>query len=130
MPAITSATPHTMKAPNGSEPVVAVTPPTFGFFCSVTPLTLVLGDGAAVLVAETVTDGETDGEAEGDVVTVGETEGDTETEGETDGDGEGAAAGQLTQNTLCFTSAPCAPGAWIVSLRCHPCWGCGATPEF
>jgi hypothetical protein len=31
-----------------------------------------------------------------------------------------------TQNTLCFTSAPCEPSALMVSLTCQPCWGCGS----
>jgi hypothetical protein len=28
-----------------------------------------------------------------------------------------------TQNTWCFTSAPCEPSALMVSLTCQPCWG-------
>jgi hypothetical protein len=34
----------------------------------------------------------------------------------------------VTQNTLCFTSAPTAPAALTVSLRCQPCSGCWAYP--
>jgi hypothetical protein len=40
----------------------------------------------------------------------------------------GVVSQPLTQNTLCFTSAPCAPSALMVSLTCHPCWGCGSNP--
>jgi hypothetical protein len=32
----------------------------------------------------------------------------------------------VTQNTLCLTSAPCDPSAWIVSLTWNPCWGCSS----
>jgi hypothetical protein len=33
-----------------------------------------------------------------------------------------------TQNTLCFTSAPCEPSELTVSFTCQPCWGCGSNP--
>ena len=107
-----------------------------------TACTVVLGVGEVIKV------GETEVELVGVTVTVGETLGDGVTlgdgltlgDGETDGDGlavtvgetlgDGDATGQFTQKTLCFTSAPCAPGAWIVSLRCQPCFGCGAMPLF
>jgi hypothetical protein len=35
----------------------------------------------------------------------------------------------IGENTLCFTSAPCAPSALMVSLTCQPCWGCGSNPS-
>jgi hypothetical protein len=38
----------------------------------------------------------------------------------------GGASQPDTQNTLCFTSAPCEPSAWMVSFTCQPCWGCGS----
>jgi hypothetical protein len=34
----------------------------------------------------------------------------------------------FTQKTLCLTSAPCDPSAWIVSLTCQPCTGWGVMP--
>ena len=38
----------------------------------------------------------------------------------------GGASHPVTQNTLCFTSAPCDPSAFTVSFTCQPCWGCGS----
>ena len=34
----------------------------------------------------------------------------------------------VTQNTLCFTSAPWDPSAWMVSLTWKPCTGWGSIP--
>jgi hypothetical protein len=34
----------------------------------------------------------------------------------------------VTQNTLCFTSAPWDPSAWRVSLTWKPCTGWGSIP--
>jgi hypothetical protein len=43
-----------------------------------------------------------------------------------DDDVVGGASQPVTQNTLCFTSAPCEPSAFTVSFTCHPCWGWGS----
>jgi hypothetical protein len=40
----------------------------------------------------------------------------------------GGVSQPVTQNTLCFTSAPCDPSLLTVSLTCQPCWGCGSKP--
>src|SRR5579864_2474985 len=106
----------------------------------VTPCTLVLGDGLVINVGETEVDPVGDTVTVGETVTLGVTDGDGLPVGVPDGDGlpvtvgetlgDGDVLWQFTQNTLCFTSAPCAPGAWIVSFTCQPCCGCGATPEF
>jgi hypothetical protein len=40
----------------------------------------------------------------------------------------GGVSQPVTQNTLCFTSAPCDPSLLTVSLTCQPCWGCCSKP--
>jgi hypothetical protein len=40
----------------------------------------------------------------------------------------GGTSQPVTQNTLCFTSAPCEPSLLTVSFTCQPCWGCCSNP--